>query len=174
MSRIKIASFSPARAWTYVVLGLVMCAWIFAIYFPQPGTNWLDMLGENRVDAFFVIGVLVLMPLLALMDLVVLWQLLFGQGEAVWIVDGRLHFLDTYWGVVFSKISLGEVDHLSVKSPTAVRRAAVIVSLKNGRRLSIPTLILKDTAETIVARLTPCLTQQGAHVAQFDTAPEAQ
>ena len=149
-----IAQFSKPRAFAYVALNFVICASIISIanYHP-PGTSLFQYAtSQGRFRPLMLLAPLVV-PLLILLQIVILRQVLFRRGRAVWVIDGHLYFLNFYKSVLFSQVSISDIDHLSIKQSQILRSDAVVLHLNDGRLFFVPTGLLAENVEIILSRL---------------------
>ena len=158
-----IAKFAKFETCFYAVLILAVFIWLFASTYIDmsnhpPGTSALEYeWSKLRWRPITLIGIAFgLLGIWAQLQL--LWQLIVRRGRAVWIADGQLCFFNNYAYVVFQRVPMQDIDHLSTIPAQPLRSSAVVLHLKNGERKYIPAQLLTETAAAFMPRLSAALT----------------
>ena len=150
-----IGQFSKWKALAYVGFNFIVTLAIIVIFLNAPkGVSLFEYWSsdERFHRPLMLLGPIVV-PILCLLQISILWQLILNSGRAVWISAGRLWFLNFYGRPFFSSLLVSEVDHLSLKPPQAFRSDAIVVHVRDGRQIYVPTGLLCETKEVVLSRL---------------------
>ncbi|HWU55451.1 MAG TPA: hypothetical protein VN175_08105 [Rhizomicrobium sp.] len=150
-----IARFSKLKALTYVGFNFIVTLAIVVIFLDAPkGLSILEYwLSDEWFHRPLALLAPIAFPMVCLLQISILRQLLFSGSRAVWISAGRLWFLNFYGKPFFSSLPVSDVDHLSLKPTQVFRSDAIIVHMKDGRQIYVPTGLLCETKEIVLSRL---------------------
>jgi hypothetical protein len=150
-----IARFSHFRV-------AVVIAFCLGICFPLWRILYLHADGDMHDWRFWLL--FLFSPLAALYAFAILRELVFHNGRSVWISDGQLVFMPYGWPASLTsylyRIPLGTIDRLTMGRMTLggpLRPSGIIVHLKSARRVDLPTHLLAESREVVLARLNQAL-----------------
>lgn len=150
---IVIAHFSKWKAPAYVLGSIAGCAIIFFIFLNHPDKISLrDYMAMKGDYAFSIVGFLAGVYVV-LLQVTILKQIIFGKRTAIWIESNQVFFLDTYGHVLFSKLSLDEIQTISRGKLGSLRKNGLIADMGDGSKRAIPTWLLAEPLEAVEARL---------------------
>jgi hypothetical protein len=151
--RIAIASFLKFRVWlgAIFILAIIPAVCWLTVSILQ---NWTTSLPANHIfQVFCLAGMWVSLPQTFPPLISILKRLILEKGQAVWIEQGVL----STW--LFS-IPCGDIISVSsgeLKLSAFVRKAAVILDLRDGGQKKLPVGSLLETSEVIIDRLNAVL-----------------
>lgn len=161
---VVIAHFSKIRVCIWTAANLVVAIpFCVAVFYPPQGVSFSAHLfsREGLYDPLTIVGIAVI-PLLMTVLFVMLRQLLFREGDAMWISDGRLYFLNFYGGITFSSLILLDIEDVSAGSKKFLQPTGVMAQLKHGSCQYLPTVLLSEPRDTVLLRLKECWRSQKA------------
>jgi hypothetical protein len=154
---IVIAKFSLVAVFLRITVNvaILLACWYSALH--PSGASARDVF-ENRVWWLFA---LVLTPALVWAEWIMLRQMIFRQGCAVWIEGGRLKIMDGR-SFRFRSLKSADIQELSIGSVYMLNNpwgfSSVAIKMKGGwNGDNIMTLFLTDSAEVVRARLAEAL-----------------
>jgi hypothetical protein len=77
------------------------------------------------------------------------WQVIADERRAIWIEDGKLIHLHKR----YQSADRDDIEEVSTGTFGIFNRPAVIVRMREGKRMEIPVYLLSEPADVIVARL---------------------
>lgn len=151
-----IASFAPFKA-----IGVIVIAGIPFVVLP-----WLAILtplglriggdGQAYRDDWVVWFFAATSPVLALLIVSILRKFLFEQGRAVWVDDGKLHYMSVA-SLFFRSEPLQRISHFTIGLIGSDILKGINIHFKNGTSDDIATHLLEEPREVILARLNKAL-----------------
>jgi hypothetical protein len=88
-----------------------------------------------------------------------LYQFIFRRGEAVWIKNRNLIYLDEFWGNWFVKVPLNDIESVSLDLIGAFSLQFLVIRKRNGRKKSFRTWFLAESAESVLTSLKTAINQ---------------
>jgi len=155
MATTTIAHFSKLRALAFVIGGLLLVAIVLAVTLRHPAEiSLIDYLAAKDVYVLpmVVIGWLAV-SLLTVRLLLILRQILFEQARAIWIENGRVHYMNTRLDTVFRKLPLDRIESVKIEPMGRMRPLGIVMKLKAGDRRAVPIWILAESGDVVLDRL---------------------
>jgi hypothetical protein len=142
-----IAHYNSDKIWRHILIILaVICVPVFITLIVLQKSSFSDLL--HSADAIYVIPVLAMIwgfsGWLALVVFVVLKQILFKRGEAIWVEDGVLVYLSRF---AFD-VPLKAIRGISFNSS-----GRVMLDMMDGRAKQVPTRSLQESSVEVGQRL---------------------
>ncbi|HXC55769.1 MAG TPA: hypothetical protein VNU97_10775 [Rhizomicrobium sp.] len=143
-----IAHFKTSTAlWVTLAILVLVAGLTYVTIHPLPwhgrGTNLLQILG------------LAASPILVIRHGLLLYNLTFRGGEAIWLDNANLVYLDTWWVCWFVRIQLDDIATVSRGSVPAgfLQRDTAILRLRNGDTRTIVLFLLAEPHDVVMSRL---------------------
>lgn len=157
-SVVEIAHFSMLKSVLAIFVTSLFLLFLISISFHGTKNQHLSLshLSGSLWFSLLPVAWLCTIAMLALFALL-LRQIVFRRGLAVWVDQGALIFLSRH----YFRVSVREVSHVlvgsfagSLGSPS---RPAIVLELRDGQKKFIPTSALREDPMEIRARLVSCL-----------------
>jgi len=150
-----LAHFSKFKALMYVaaMFALISCVLASTLYHPDNVSlkAYIESKGPHRFEIALVVWAAAL--LLSIRLLVILGQVAFRNGRAVWVRNDKLYFINIYLSFFPSFISREATLSITISEMGGLRSRAIIIETRNGSEVKIATWILSASADTVLIRL---------------------
>lgn len=161
---IAIAHYRRSKMWLQIAVAiLAIMAVAYLTFWSYGGRLIVRSLQSPRVS--FLIPMLLFAWIGSFVTLATITlkakRLVFDNGVAVWIDQGKLIFMRS-WYVSVPCDEIAEVSHGMLKTSVLTETEAVALRLRDGSQLMFPTGSLLETRDALIARLSTMLNLAGA------------
>lgn len=160
-----IARFSIPKALAYVIGCLAFCAiYYFVTLRHPPGMSLEEYLASKGAFRFPVVAAGWLAGgLFVLLQTVILNQILFHKGNAIWAKNGKIFYLNVHWNILYTFVGIGDIISVSIGKTGRLGLRAIVIQLQDGGQKAIPTWIFLEPADVILARIKGAITEFRGH-----------
>ena len=153
---IVIAHFSKTRAYTYALCGLTVLGLLIILVLNHPaGTtlrSYLDSKGLFRYQYAQI--ALVSCSYLIVKILIILYQLLFREQWAIWVVDSKLRYINFCEIAFSSSVKIDDIESVTLgTSAFLFAPTAIVFRGHSGDERKVPAWFLSEPVAVILKRL---------------------